>query len=550
MSEPLPQPRVEPKRDRWGRYLVPGPGGKRVAYTRATTIAGTIEDRYNLELWKIRMAAVGLTNRPDLYAQVAANHDDKNKLNAICDDAIEAAKGSAGANLGTALHTFTERVDLGETITIPPPWDADVAAYTAAMAKAGVTIVPDGVEKIVVLHDIQVAGTFDRLVTLDDRLLIADLKTGAGLDFSWGSIAIQLALYAHADEIYDPVTDTFTPMPAVDQAEALVMHLPAGQATCMLHVVDIAAGWQTVQTCLDARAWRKRKDLNRHLTSVTAAPSTTPAAAPVGFDLAERRAYLVGRIVELSETTPAALDTIAASWPLGVPTLRASDEHTAAQLEQIAAVIAAAESKHLVPFADTVDPAHRLASADVIDGLVSRLKGVPADLAAAVAQQVEGQVPHLRSGKFTAAHAAIVEPLVVAAEKQAAARFGEASPLIASLTDGDADLVAIVAGACGTDAYTWTVQQLEQLRAVHAAIDACVVAFGDGVLVAVGDGEKRLIDLHGTRSDAVAACKEIAEAHGLDKPRLLKDAVGNPALYALALSAPIHSISDSRSTAA
>lgn len=550
----LPQPRVEPKRDRYGRYLIPA-GGKHVPYTRATTIAGTIEDRYNLELWKIRMAAVGLTNRPDLYAQIAANHDDKKKLNAICDDAIEAAKGSAGANLGTALHTFTERVDLGETITIPPPWDADVAAYTAAMAKAGVTIVPGGVEKIVVLHDLQVAGTFDRLVTIGGRdlPLIADLKTGAGLDFSWGSIAIQLALYAHADEVYDPVTDTTSPMPAVDQAEALVMHLPAGEATCTLYLVDVAAGWDAVQTCMAARSWRTRKNLNRLLASVTTEPSPAAAPAPAGFDLGERRAYLVSRIELLRSDHPAALDDLAAAWPLNVPTFKSDHQHTAADLELIAAAIAAVEAKHLVEFVTgaDIDPAERPAEPEEIDRLVARLKGCPADIAARVAAAVDGKVPHLRSGVFTVAHAALLEPYIVDAERLAAASFGEADALLQAMTEGDVDLLNIVLAACGTDRYTWTQQQLTILRSIHAALDACTVGYGDGALVPVGDGEKRLIDVHGDRKTAVDVCKQIAEAHGLDKPRLLKDVVGNPALFALAVSAPTSpSISEPRSTAA
>lgn len=533
----LPQPRVEPKRDRFGRYLIPV-GGKHVAYTRATTLAGTIEDRYNLELWKLRTCAKGLTERPDLYASIAATaEDDKKKLNAICEDALEAGKGSAGANLGTALHTFTERVDLGETITIPAPWDADIAAYRVAMANAGVQIVPGGIEKIVVLHDIQVAGTFDRLVTIGghDLPLIADLKTGAGLDFSWGSIAIQLALYAHADEIYDPVTDTTSPMPAVDQDQALVMHLPAGQATCTLYLVDIAAGWEAVQTCLDARSWRKRKDLNRLLATATVEPSPV-AHEPVAMDTMERREFLVGRIRLLRDDYPDALGDLAGSWPIGVPTFTSDHAHTAEELERIAAAIHAVESKHSVPFGDELDPVERPAPADVVDSLVGRLKKLPSDLAVAVADQVNGRVPHLRSGKFTTAHAGILEPHVVDAEKQAASRYGQAVEVLKALTDGDADLVDIVLAACGTDVYTWTPQQLDVLAAVHAAIDACHLGFGDNTLVPVGDGEKRLIDIHGTRADAVAASKQIAEAAGLDKPRLLKDVVATPALFALAMT--------------
>src|SRR5690606_2671448 len=47
--------RVGPKRDRYGRYLIPDPAtGKERAWMRATTLADTLDDRYNLELWKLR----------------------------------------------------------------------------------------------------------------------------------------------------------------------------------------------------------------------------------------------------------------------------------------------------------------------------------------------------------------------------------------------------------------------------------------------------------------------------------------------------------------
>ena len=64
---------TEPPRDRYKRYLIaPRDGGKAKAYTRATTVAEVLDDRYNLELWKMRQVAVGLTRRNDLLLKVAA----------------------------------------------------------------------------------------------------------------------------------------------------------------------------------------------------------------------------------------------------------------------------------------------------------------------------------------------------------------------------------------------------------------------------------------------------------------------------------------------
>ena len=65
--------KAEPERDRWGRYLiVPRDGGKAEAHTRATTVAETLDDRFNLEQWKIRMGIRGVVASKSLYARAAS----------------------------------------------------------------------------------------------------------------------------------------------------------------------------------------------------------------------------------------------------------------------------------------------------------------------------------------------------------------------------------------------------------------------------------------------------------------------------------------------
>src|SRR5215831_14489249 len=93
------------RRDRWLRPLVVPPGGgKPVPYTRCTTYVSALEDTYNLSRWQQRMVAIGLAERQDLLLAVAAHRDDKAHLNELCEKALEAAKGSAPATTGTALH--------------------------------------------------------------------------------------------------------------------------------------------------------------------------------------------------------------------------------------------------------------------------------------------------------------------------------------------------------------------------------------------------------------------------------------------------------------
>jgi hypothetical protein len=254
--------RVEPSRDRYGRYLLPHPAtGEQQAWTRATTWARTLSDTTGLHRWECRMVAKGITLRPDLYAlAAAAPADDVTALDTLTEAAREAAAASASANLGTALHRFTERHDRGELVTPPDPWAADLAAYSATMDAEGITIDPAHIERITPVPGLGAAGTLDRIAKVPGHgLVIADVKTGQDLRYSWGEIAIQLAIYAHGAGLW---TGTgYDPMPEVSQTRALVIHLPAGQARCDLHWLDIAAGWQAARLAAAVRAWRARRDL-------------------------------------------------------------------------------------------------------------------------------------------------------------------------------------------------------------------------------------------------------------------------------------------------
>ncbi|HXM57925.1 MAG TPA: hypothetical protein VOB72_21190 [Candidatus Dormibacteraeota bacterium] len=277
-----PPARPEPERDRYGRYRITDPvTGEERSWVRATTWAKTVSDLHALNGWEKRMVALGLAQRPDLLLRVAAVADPnstpgKGELDRIIDQAREHAKASVRANLGTALHAFTESCDLGRPLpAIPPPFDRDIAAYQKAMA--AVEVSRNYIERICVVRDLGVAGTMDRVVRFkhgragrDGRPLplIADVKTGSDLKFSWNEIVIQLALYAHADTIYDPVTREHHPMLEVNRKTALVVHLPAGEGRCTLYLVDIAAGWEMAQLCGAVRAWRDRKDLAQPLVQV------------------------------------------------------------------------------------------------------------------------------------------------------------------------------------------------------------------------------------------------------------------------------------------
>jgi len=257
---------TEPRRDRWGRYLLPDPvTGEERAWTRATTLANTLSDPWGLVDWKLRMAVKGVATRDDLRALASALPLDtgKKQLNEVAQDAIEYAGGSSGRNMGTALHEWTAQRDRGEEPDVPPPWDLDLAAYRAALGVHGVQVYPHLVEDIVCIPDLGVAGTFDRIVQWPPGAYIADVKTGADLNYSWLEIAVQEALYANAEYLWDDDDERWVDMPPVDRTQGLVMHLPVGQARCDLYWVDLEIGWEAVTLAVDVREWRKRKDISR-----------------------------------------------------------------------------------------------------------------------------------------------------------------------------------------------------------------------------------------------------------------------------------------------
>jgi len=258
---------TEPRRDRWGRYLLPDPvTGEERAWTRATTLANTLSDPWGLVDWKLRMAVKGVATRDDLRALASALPLDtgKKQLNEVAQDAIEYAGGSSGRNMGTALHEWTAQSDRGEDPVVPSPWDRDLEAYHAALGLHGVRVYPNFVEQIVCIPDLGIAGTFDRIVLWPPGAYIADVKTGADLSYSWLEIAVQEALYANAEYLWDADAETWGPIdPPVDKSQGLVMHLPVGQARCDLFWVDLEIGWEAVTLAVDVREWRKRKDISR-----------------------------------------------------------------------------------------------------------------------------------------------------------------------------------------------------------------------------------------------------------------------------------------------
>jgi hypothetical protein len=331
------------RRDGNGRYSVVGPdGGKARGYTRATNVAKVIDDMGGLMVWKARVTAVGLAARPDLMATlVAAEPDDKATIDAVCRRAAEAGGQDAKSALGTAIHAMLEQAYTNPDYVAPAEHAADIAAVLQTLREAGARVLPEYVERIVVLDDLKIAGTFDGVLEIGGELFLFDNKTGNTKNLDYGNLAwaIQLAIYSQADAIYtqglaaDGSQDTREPMPQVSRERAVIVHVEPGSARCTLHWLDLTVGAEALGTALDVIRFRKAKALQ-------------PFPVALG-DLwvestRQRLQVIVGH--------PEAKQMVGYLWPTGVPTLKSGDPITPDQREQVDVALAEIEKQHCLPF--------------------------------------------------------------------------------------------------------------------------------------------------------------------------------------------------------
>lgn len=283
-------------------------------FTRVTTYIDNLEDKTNLEKWKLRtlLEGVALSDTPDDRGRVddpavmrvrelmhtrdralakAAKADRKGELevgelavienaavkafkdalNAMASDLLELGGVHEKANRGTNLHALAELYDADgiapidaklESGEITPTDHASIVAYGEALTAAGVKVVAS--EVVVVNDELRYAGRLDRIVLArrpgDQRAsrVIADIKSGR-LDYGLAKVEQQVALYADG-HAYDLATGVRTPHGAV-RSWGLVIHLPQGEGTCTVHVLDLARGRKA--NALSARVRAHRSEAGR-----------------------------------------------------------------------------------------------------------------------------------------------------------------------------------------------------------------------------------------------------------------------------------------------
>lgn len=294
-----------PTGGRWGWYR-DHEGNEYRRVSRLVKYAET--DQYNLIEWYKRQVAEGLAIRDDLVLAVKAmgrpnpiegwSRADKDKLNSIAKDAMNAAKQADGARKGTALHDLTERLDRGEGIESVvaglPAGDArTLRAYGMLRDLNGWRTME--IERTVVLDELEVAGTFDRIdyipglaallgpgkcqhghgagdkhfvadsngtAVVEELPVIADVKSETSPWLNGLHIGPQLGIYSRARRMWratggmvkvtfgkqDPVdfpAGEYVPVPCVRQDVGVVIHVSDGDA--VPYFVNLHEGFETAR---------------------------------------------------------------------------------------------------------------------------------------------------------------------------------------------------------------------------------------------------------------------------------------------------------------
>ena len=510
----------EPKRDRYGRYLIEGE-----ACTRVTTLIGALDDKQGLINWKAGRALIGAAERPDLFANVrSVAPDDKRTLYKLVEDCAEAGGSMVNANIGTAIHRFIEATNRGWTIDAGEHQQA-VNAYQAEMQRLGFTAIPDMVELVVVLDGLKVAGTAD--LFLNDGVspypVVADIKTGSVNP----SVAAQLACYSRADRILNTADDTTSPMPAVEQNYGYVIHVARDGSGCDVQRVDLNVGWEAVSIAMNVRQWRK--DSRRALTPMAEPPKPAEPSAASDDLTAERIEWIAGRVAALKEHSVDALRMLAERWPPDVPTIKQHRNGIALipddQVEAIHQIVTAVEAQVEAPFGDP-DPQQISRTDQRYLSAKARYEALHSDHRSAVDDQAN-QLGLPMFGKAGTMNADDLDQLatIVAAQEQAQNAYKE---LI------DAHIAVLRENGFGVDNPDWqpTAGDEAELADLCDALLAAFIAVEDNELVVPPTSLESLVDKFGGKRALLAAAKSAAEDLGADKPKSTAQIASSPRLVA------------------
>jgi hypothetical protein len=249
-----------------GRYRLPNrdgshhPGG----WMRASNLAAALSDQKALRDWEVQMVLLGVRTRPDLVDELAVMDPAgmepavrRKELLQLAEDAKRAAKADEGARRGNARHTMVHRFHAAGVETGTPAMREQLRSYREVLEAHRLTPIPGMQERVVIVEALDCAGRLDTILwdEIGSTYRIGDLKTQRAF-WSLMEVRAQLAIYAHADAMWDESAGRYVDMPPVHRELGHVMWMPKdrpedwpeehGHDVRILDI-DLVKGWSTAQ---------------------------------------------------------------------------------------------------------------------------------------------------------------------------------------------------------------------------------------------------------------------------------------------------------------
>jgi hypothetical protein len=248
----------------------PNNPGKWLRYSRPSGYAKVLDNSFALNDWKINKAMLGVASSRAMQAQLLAVKDgDREGLKVLREQALDKGQANEAADMGTALHAMTARIeDQSDTWEPPEAYADDLRVYVETLEAYG--LVSEFVEVHMCNDGFRAAGTADRiyrttkpLVAPDGKiippgtLILGDLKTGAKLDFSLPGYCVQMAIYADG-VFYDVESNERRDTPPLDRNWTILVHLPVSKAKCRMIWCSIDVGLRGALLAHDVKEWDKQ----------------------------------------------------------------------------------------------------------------------------------------------------------------------------------------------------------------------------------------------------------------------------------------------------
>jgi hypothetical protein len=261
--------------------------GKMTKFPRASKWGGILADDYVLREWGIGLAVAGVAKDEGLYALAHSTplpdtpvHNRPRgwwmefaKIGHLGMDMIGA---NTPAHLGTAFHQWAEQVDAGrlDPDDLPAKWQDHIQAYVRAHEALGMGVRLEYMERVVLCLELHngVCGRLDGLREFRRGLIVDDTKTGRQAPKGADEIAVQLAVYAHAEWMWEPENPDaaehygWVPMPeGINQDIATITHVPIHDAKGTEVIpIDIRRGWNAARVAAWVREYRNAGSRDRN----------------------------------------------------------------------------------------------------------------------------------------------------------------------------------------------------------------------------------------------------------------------------------------------